>query len=826
VVGLQRGNLDPEEQAGNQALAGSGAPSFFGIVVDADGSPLEGVEVHAYGMVGWADDWNGDPEVLAVDWQTASDEDGAFAFPEVSREGLRFLIEIHHPALADQRIGNQPAYPGASRDLGTLVLGAGFRVHGMVFDAQARPVAGAKVTPFRNHGLFGITARNAIQRSLAEPVATDETGSFEVAGLPTGPLRLQAEAENLIGGWSAALHGTDGALVTGLEIHLREGQVVRGVVLDESQRPISGAHVLAYSSSSGFSTLDDDVTEVLTDLNGGFTLLTPTDLERVTLRVTAEGYRAEEGLFRPAHLEDSIEFRLIAMSPLQGSVVDERESPVAGAQVRLVDAREDGMLLPGIKAYAEGISEGDGSFHLVPNLPLKGPKSFRVIAFVDGSSQGMSEAFEISGSGPRQDEAIRIVLQEGVTVSGKVLGPSGAPVRNALVQLRTLRDGGVGGMFGSAELAPRDGEVRVSGRSAGDGGFRFPGIPAGDYRLEASHPRWSPAFSPEFTLEQDDHHASLKLATGCSIEGSVEGSLNGLTGLVVLASSPGRTTLEVPVDGEGQFLLRNIHPGSWDLALQESGGNASGLAFGWGESRNLSEVLGVAVAAGETVPVVMPLKLEGRVEVFGTAKVNGKASPDFSVFLVPRGNSTAGAQVDWFTPKDSPQRQHMTTTDYNGEFRFSAVEAGDYWLLLCRSGALPGSHTAGGEELPTGLFRKAVTLATEGVTPFDLDVLVGSAGFEVVGEAPRGGPRMTLVPDPQDGRRSHRFLLREGEHMLATLAVGNYHLQVEQAGVTTSQQVHVPAGDHVLVSVMRPALEKDPDRPKGGVEEEWENTPK
>lgn len=124
-----------------------------------------------------------------------------------------------------------------------LTAGQGGRITGVVKDAAGKPVAGAQ-----------LWAREAKARGsgFTALVTADAQGRFEIAGAPDGELELDASPAPPNGTVSLGGNNCRGTNVTitgashaTVELTLGGGGVIRGAVVDEAGRPVSGATVIA-----------------------------------------------------------------------------------------------------------------------------------------------------------------------------------------------------------------------------------------------------------------------------------------------------------------------------------------------------------------------------------------------------------------------------------------------------------------------------------------------------------------------------------------------------------------------------------------------------
>ncbi len=137
---------------------------------------------------------------------------------------------------------------------------------------------------------------------------------------------------------------------------------------------------------------------------------------RVHLRVTAEG-RARHAEWLELTGDRAVQAPLGPGAVIRGRVVDERGSPVEGADVRLV--RDGGPALPWVAP-----TDGDGRFSF--NALMAG--TYRA----EASSRGHAPAVRDRVSAGSEAELVLRVERVGL-VSGRVVGPDGAGTGGATI---------------------------------------------------------------------------------------------------------------------------------------------------------------------------------------------------------------------------------------------------------------------------------------------------------------------------------------------------------------------------------------------------------
>lgn len=119
--------------------------------------------------------------------------DGRFALDDV--EPGTIAIAIVGPTFERRVIANVTVAPDRPTDLGDIDVTAGRIVRGRVVDASGAPVAGAAVV-VQAGAAFATTATLETESAGMRGAASDDTGAFELAGLPdnTAGLTIQASA--------------------------------------------------------------------------------------------------------------------------------------------------------------------------------------------------------------------------------------------------------------------------------------------------------------------------------------------------------------------------------------------------------------------------------------------------------------------------------------------------------------------------------------------------------------------------------------------------------------------------------------------------------
>ncbi|HZN37865.1 MAG TPA: sigma-70 family RNA polymerase sigma factor [Planctomycetota bacterium] len=304
-----------------------------GVVVDAEGQPVEGatVRVGAGRTEAISVTAQGGPPLPA---QVATDRDGRFLAIGV-REGTQPL----HAFAA----GHAPWQGSCDAVAGTTVhvrvaLPVGVTCEGTVLDQDRRPLA-------------GVTVRTGETDDLARYAAqTDENGAFAIRGLPA--------PETTLSGWdkeagkgTVVVRGAAGETVH-VELVLSQGLQLRGRVVDETGAP---AHVHVFCSSTGAQPWR---AEAICDERGQFRLGHCPVGCLLSARITERGYLpfTQQGI-DPAAGEVVLKLQRDTApgAKIVGRLLLPDGSPAAGETVSA--SRSDVLMVA-----EEVIVAGDGSF--------------------------------------------------------------------------------------------------------------------------------------------------------------------------------------------------------------------------------------------------------------------------------------------------------------------------------------------------------------------------------------------------------------------------------------------------------------------------------
>ncbi len=591
----------------------------FGRVVDLDQRPLEGAEVQLR-----AAGESTDP------FTARTDADGRFELSQLPGEKLDITAQRQGFAPMTVRGVEIPA-DNKAVDLGTLILGPGVSVRGVVTDPESAPIFGARIyispSPGNNNALVALR-QAAASSSPTEPDATaDDRGEFVLADLTPGlTVDLLVDGDGYL---SAAVTGATVPSVEApdlevpdhepLQVVLRPAALVAGSVEDEAGHPIAGAEVsLRPAETPPDPSADGLHGTAVTDDRGEFVLADVADGEFL-VAAFASGYQpsaeAELEIAKAADVAD-LRFVLVPGATLEGWVSDRGGEPVEGAKVRVgrplgtTDAeghyridglptgsgeaqvehpgynrtretleieagvnRADFVLDGGHEAGGRVIDEdrlgiGGASVELEADDPLD-PRQYRATSDADGRFYWSQVADGKYFLRAAKDGYATARLEEKVEVLG---GP--APEIEVTLRRGAKVDGRILGLeFEDLErvrVEARTGDVRKSGSVDFDGGYEVIDLSPGDWQVRASLGDGRREATARVTLEPgvDRVTRDLEFGGGLTLTGEVLYDSQPLVGAeVTVAGSDVAVRRQIVTDAGGRFEIEDLLEGNYRLGL-------------------------------------------------------------------------------------------------------------------------------------------------------------------------------------------------------------------------------------------------------------------
>lgn len=595
----------------------------FGLVLDADGRPLAGVEVRVSPAA--APRRRGAArhrpatsleEVAADPFRALSNEKGRFELAELP--GSAITLEALKRGFAPLVVPGLRIDGGEDGvDLGTLVLVPGASVQVRVTDADGVGLAGVAAWTSPD---FGPSLRQAVARlaEVAPEAESDAGGELVLADLvPGAETAVLFHREGFLPELLTGLHVPGERPLT---VTLRRAAAVSGRVVDEDGAPVAAADVSLWPHEPPPGTVDpvelegEDERHTTSDEDGrfAFAVVTPGVYDADAF---ARGYQVAETrsleVVAGLGMED-LDFVLRRGATLQGRTLDQNGEPLVGVQV--------------IAGRPASFSDAEG-FYRVEGLPT-------------GTQ-------EVVGRHLRLEPVVReveiqpgtntldLVFAAGYEVSGRVVDGYGEGISGVELVLlggRRLREHFT--------------------RSATDGSFRLPDLTDGVYSLRAHKPGYAVLETAEAVRVEGAGVDGLEVTL--EPEGVIRGRILGLDlldleRLTVVASRDGAVDVSGRVDYEGSYEVRGL--GLGDYVVQAA-------------LRNGSREAEARVSLSGQREVHRDLLFGGGLTLSGRVLLNGEPLPQTTV-------AVAGLDV-------AVRRQ--VECAYDGTFRLEDLEAGRYRL--------------------------------------------------------------------------------------------------------------------------------------------------
>lgn len=501
-----------------------------------------------------------------------------------------------------------------------------------------------------------------------------------------------------------------------------KGQLqLEGIVFDVQDKPVVGAVVALSANPPRTVTTGDDGTFAFADLVG---------------RSYTVSARAASGVAGPVtrRLTAGSEPLVLRLGPggtLTATVLGPDAKPIEGATVEVRD----------METLTATTTKGVATFG-----PLV-PGGYEVVAWAPGKAK----AFEVVriGVGPAE---VKLVLQAGAAVAGRVVDDRGNGVAGARVRFAGASD------WGMQADARRD-----AVESDATGAFQFAALPAGSFRFVATAGDFAPGTSALVTLDgkNEKRDVVITLAPGAVVRGTVvDTQKNPVAGARIRVGMAGRNRMlaEPPRQAfsgsDGSFEVRGLP--RKELAI---------VAIGEAGS---SETVELDATTGQVPAVTLRLDVTGTIAgmvVDATGQplegISVSAGPDFRDG--PR-EANRNMMVN-FRLRGFPE----DLTDSGGRFTLTGLAPGAYTVTAARSaGQRRRGPGPGGNGTPANTGDQNLKI----VLPADA---------AIKGRVQFADGRVPATYSVGVGFSSQAFAAADGRFLLEGLAPQRYNLNVRGA---------------------------------------------
>lgn len=521
--------------------------------------------------------FGGEEEEFAPGRYAQVSSDGRFEIRGINPSGERWVVA--QPQLLASEVSEELEFtPGELLEV-EMQLVQGATVSGRVLDSNNRPVFNAKlyVSPMSSEGL----SLEAASLLKLEGYSQGD-GEFRIGGLHAGRIKIHAEKDGYRNSSRKKVELEVGQEVDGLELVMRLGEGLRGVVRWSDGTPAAGATVEIGRDPSESSTqlpksMRTQYAEVEADSAGRFSV---TGLKRRPQSIWAwatrqEGTRWMQGTVhlpgqRPSDKETKVV--LVSTEVLGGWVRDEFGEPIERFQLLLRPDTGQGSMISGMMSERQldqrDLESPDGYFL----LDRVGPGDWSLTVEAEGyaSSEPIGIRLPIEADTPD----LEITLQPFAGLSGLVLSPNGKPQEGAEVSLR--QQGWDQGDMLLGEMLPQS-----TAKTNSRGEFALPQVEPGDVVLVAKHDDWIGSLPLELSVERGAEMPSvnLMLRRGASLSGVVLDIKGGPMDAVSVnyrghdvegSIFSGRRWESTNTDANGEFVFERLEPGTATISVRKN----------------------------------------------------------------------------------------------------------------------------------------------------------------------------------------------------------------------------------------------------------------
>ena len=751
-------------------LTGGGV--VHGLVVNEKGEPVPATTVTALGQ-----EFFGNPTEDLREVETG--DDGSFELTGVTPG--RVWLRAEHDDF--QEVLGKPFDLGEGErfQADEIVLDRGLVLAGTVTFPDGRPASGAsvEVNPDMGENAAGAPMNPRAFAGAGNDVETNDSGTFEIAGLGEGPWSVTVEykaagedSPEMDGRWTAS-ESLVHAPSESLELTLDPPVNFIGLVTNSTGEPIQAFTVKAELAGSQWymppsetrskSFEPEDGRFVLGDLRSG----------QWTMSVEADGMALSEKMEVTLPTEEESAFTLFAPIRLAGKVIDPAGLPVPGAEIsKELEGQESIQAMQGRGDWPKANSDGEGLFVLEKIAPGAGS----IVAKKDGWAPSDGYAYELA-EGEGADEIV-LVMRRGGTISGEIFGADGQPAEGCVVilQMPTLEErrftnADPNGQFEETGLTPGTWQVQA-----------FPGMKSlqpeeGGSIDQAALMKALKMTSVQLKDEGLEHVVlGSPPAQPVRVSGTVSLAGDPVADMIVrflVAGGGGMESLKIgTTEKDGSYELVLDEPGDYLMTVQSAG--AAGMQNSVEFRRRIPE------AEEHRLDVSMPMgRIAGRV-----VGPDGKPSANARVTLSMQSGQVFGTVMGG--------QYNETRAGEDGQYEILYVRPGDYAVAAGGSylGGLLGSQDSLGRKVKSVSISEGsdATLDFELEAPGELHGVVRDAAGKPVAEA-------SIFLRDEEGRLLELFSFQatnaSGAFEYDGLAPGEYTLTARAEGVTSGTDTTV-----------------------------------
>jgi hypothetical protein len=489
----------------------------------------------------------------------------------------------------------------------------GVRATGTLNDAAGRPIAGAVVRLVRkpDNGWFG-----SDEIPDVVPLAVSAAGgNFALAGPRSGVFDLVVFRPGLAPYHRPGIEIVDGEAVNLGRVVLADGANLSGRFSDKEGLPLAGVEIWLLDSPREAGPI------AVSGPDGRFAIAGAPPGGPVELEVCGDDVIGGTYSPRPGRAFNVI---LLRTGRIAGRVVDEQGKPLADVEVS--PATSSGLFRSDYRRcrnQASAHTDAAGRY----GISTLAPGIYRVAAGASGFADLISPRVAVRGG---EATPVNLVLRRGASLSGRVVGPGGSPIRGA--EVTALEASG---------CLPRKGSTDAEGR------YRLEGFAAGEAEVNVSATGFEEgSLHPTLTAGNNRLDVTLESSQAKELRGRVLGARGQpLGGAVVTCASAIKS---VHTAGDGSFVLplriescalSAEAPGHVETVIPPVKAPAAGIEIRLGEGTTLHGR--IVSATAEELPwikihAVLPdgRTFSGRVEADGSYRIPHLPAAGLSVVVM------------------------------------------------------------------------------------------------------------------------------------------------------------------------------------------------
>jgi protocatechuate 3,4-dioxygenase beta subunit/5-hydroxyisourate hydrolase-like protein (transthyretin family) len=331
--------------------------------------------------------------------------------------GAEFTLSARRPGLPPGRSSSFRLAAGEKKNNFIVTIPSGIVIKGRVADSEKHPLSGVMVVPVEHADQYDGMVQSALRSANASDhaqSAADGTFSFRVA---PGSYDIVFRRDGYVARILRKIDLKDGVLP--LDVTLETAVEISGRALRPDGTPLQGASLNAWAGQ----TFNQD--PAITGADGSFTL---TGLSSSTYTVSVskmdEGLSTSKTVHAPAK---DIVLQTEEGNRVSAIVVDDKQQPVLEFRAGMSVTQVNGNQIYRQPAAMQEFHTTDGQVVLEHNRP----GTFDLV--VDATGFAVKRV-PIRVEEGKNVEGVEVALTRGVSLTVRVVDPSGSPVTGAMVR--------------------------------------------------------------------------------------------------------------------------------------------------------------------------------------------------------------------------------------------------------------------------------------------------------------------------------------------------------------------------------------------------------